>query len=148
MIGHHHRTAFYYTKCLKSPQFIFIHQLVHFFQEQESKGSNISSLLDSSIVYPTPDDMEMHSKFTYIRTPPAPVQGNGTNNKMKKGYSLFARFRHLRGESQSQICVHCVTYAVRHCLSCVPISLNALHASGTGEIKQRIRSPDRGSAHK
>ena len=51
---------------------------LYLFQEQENKGSNISSLLDSSIVYPTPDDIETHSKFTYIRTPLAPVQGKDT----------------------------------------------------------------------
>ena len=32
--------------------------------------------------------------------------------------------------------------------NCAPISLNALHASGTGKLKQWIHSPDQGSTRK
>ena len=65
-------------------------------------------------------------------------------------YSLFAWFCHLWGESWSwvQICAHCSVYAVRRSLNCAPISFNSFHASGTDELKQLIRSPDRGSTHK
>ena len=61
-------------------------------------------------------------------------------------YSLFAQFSYLRGEpgSRVQICTHCGAYAVRCCLNGALISLNTLHASGTGELKQRINYPNRG----
>ena len=50
-------------------------------------------------------------------------------------HSLFAGFRHLRGEprSRAQIYAHCGAYAVRRSLNCALISLNAI---GTGELKQ------------
>ena len=51
-------------------------------------------------------------------------------------YSLFAWFCHLWGEprSRAQICAYCGVYTVRRSLNCAPISLNALHVSGTGEL--------------
>ena len=68
----------------------------------------------------------------------------------KYTYLLFAQFAIWGGEPQSwaQIYVHCSAYTVRHILNCAPISLNTLHASGTGELKQWIHSPDQGSTCK
>ena len=62
--------------------------------------------------------------------------GGAENVITIKLHSLFARFRHLRGEpqSQAQICAHCGAYAVKRSLDCVPVSLSALHASGTAEL--------------
>ena len=74
-------------------------------------------------------------------------------------YLLFAWFRHLWGEPQSQTkYTRIVAYTLLDAASIVQVqvqvqvygsvSLNAIHASGTGELKQQIHSPDRGSTRK
>ena len=72
------------------------------------------------------------------------------SHRLMPHFSLFARFCHLRGQprSQAQICAHCDAFAVRRSLNCEPVSFNALHVSGSGELKQWIHSPDRGSTCK
>ena len=68
----------------------------------------------------------------------------------KKTHSLFAWFHHLQGEPWFWVktCTHCGAHVVRHSFNCAPRSFNPLRVSGTGELKQWIHSPDRGSTCK